>query len=59
VIKCSRAGCSQAATFKLNWRNLKVHAADRVKVWASCDEHIEYLRSYLDSRGFLLGVEPI
>lgn len=49
---CSRAGCSNAATFTVNWRNPRIHSLDRVKVWWACDEHANYLRDYLAARDF-------
>lgn len=50
--KCSRAGCAEMATAKVNWRNPRIHGEERVKVWLSCDEHSEFLRDYLASRSF-------
>ncbi len=52
VDRCSRAGCTDPATAKVNWRNPRIHAEDRVKVWLACDAHTEFLRDYLASRGF-------
>lgn len=54
--RCSRAGCDSVATFSVNWRNPKIHAADRVKVWLACDEHADYLREYLEARDFPVAV---
>jgi spore coat protein CotF len=51
-IKCSRAGCQQAATANIAWRNPKIHAVDRRKIWSACDEHKNFLVDYLSSRGF-------
>jgi len=53
---CSRAGCRRAATWSIRWRNPRIHAADRRKVWLACDEHLPYLRDFLGSRGFPLEV---
>ncbi|MEP6482640.1 MAG: hypothetical protein ABJA94_11615 [Rhodoglobus sp.] len=50
--RCSRAGCTEPATWNVNWRNPKIHSADRVKIWLACSEHVEYLRDYLATRGF-------
>jgi hypothetical protein len=50
--QCSRAGCREAATWKVNWRNPKIHSADRVKVWLACTDHVDFLRDYLATRGF-------
>lgn len=56
---CSRAGCREAAVWKVNWRNPRIHSNDRVKIWLACDEHLEYLRDYLANRGFPLVVTPL
>lgn len=58
-LQCSRAGCRATAAWNVNWRNPRIHAEDRVKVWLACDEHKEFLRNYLDSRGFPVAVESI
>ena len=50
--QCSRAGCGLPATTTLNWRNPKIHTADRVKVWLACDDHADYLRDFLEARNF-------
>lgn len=52
VDTCSRAGCTNLATAKVNWRNPRIHSPDRVKVWLACDDHREYLHDYLHSRSF-------
>jgi len=49
---CSRAGCAEDAAWNVNWRNPRIHTADRVKVWLSCDAHRGHLTGYLASRGF-------
>jgi len=56
---CSRAGCRTGATWRLDWRNPRIHAADRVKTWLACDEHVDYLREFLAARDFPLTVEPL
>lgn len=53
---CSRAGCRSEAAWSIVWRNPKIHAEDRRKVWLACDEHVAYLRDFLGSRGFPLEV---
>jgi hypothetical protein len=58
-LKCSRAGCQALATALLNWRNPKIHAVDRVKTWASCAAHQEFLTEYLNARDFLLSVHGV
>jgi len=58
-LRCSRAGCRNDASWNVNWRNPRIHPADRVKIWLACDEHSEYLRDYLDTRGFPVVVTPL
>jgi hypothetical protein len=36
------------------WRNPKIHDASRVKTWAACEEHRDYLVDYVAERGFYL-----
>ncbi|SEB69743.1 hypothetical protein SAMN04489807_1782 [Microbacterium hydrocarbonoxydans] len=55
-LECSRAGCRNAATMQVVWRNPRIHAADREKVWLACDEHVGFLRDYLAARGFPVTV---
>ena len=45
--------------WNVNWRNPRIHSADRVKIWLACDEHREYLRDYLATRGFPVVVTPL
>lgn len=52
AVVCSSAGCAAAALWRVNWRNPRIHSADRVKVWLACDAHRESLRDYLATRGF-------
>jgi hypothetical protein len=54
--ECSRAGCRGQATHRIEWRNPRIHTADRRKVWLACDEHEEYLREFLAARDFPLRV---
>lgn len=54
--ECSRAGCRSAAQWRVEWRNPRIHSADRRKVWAACDEHVAFLRDYLSSRSFPVEV---
>jgi hypothetical protein len=56
---CSRAGCSSPAAFTVNWRNPKIHSADRVKVWLACGAHVDYLRDYLAARDFPVTVGTV
>ncbi len=53
---CSRAGCRAAATWQVIWRNPRIHATDRRKIWAACDEHVGYLHDYLAARDFPVEV---
>lgn len=54
--ECSRAGCRDAATVAIRWRNPKIHTAERRKTWLACDAHLEVLRSFLAARRFPLEV---
>jgi hypothetical protein len=56
---CSRAGCREPANWNVNWRNPRIHPADRVKIWLGCDEHVLYLREYLETRDFPVVVTPL
>ncbi|MFZ4895182.1 hypothetical protein ACL9RL_12100 [Plantibacter sp. Mn2098] len=49
---CSRAGCRADASWRIEWRNPKIHTEDRVKVWLACDEHVDYLAEFLGARSF-------
>jgi hypothetical protein len=55
---CSRAGCRAEAVWQVVWRNPRIHAADRRKIWAACDAHVGFLRDYLAARDFPVSVEP-
>ncbi len=56
---CSRAGCRENATWRLDWRNPRIHSADRVKTWLACEDHVDYLREFLVARDFPLKVSPL
>lgn len=56
TVECSRAGCRDAATWRIAWRNPRIHAADRRKEWVACDAHVGYLRDFLAARDFPLDV---
>lgn len=56
---CSRAGCRAAATWRIDWRNPRIHTTDRRKTWVACDEHVGYLREFLAAREFPLSVAPL
>jgi hypothetical protein len=56
---CSRAGCRAPATWRIDWRNPRIHTGDRRKTWVACDEHVGYLREFLAARDFPLAVAPL
>lgn len=58
-IRCSAAGCNAEASFRVNWRNPRIHTEDRVKVWLACAEHRDTLHAYLSTRGFPVQVTPL
>jgi hypothetical protein len=58
-VECSAAGCHDAAVWRVNWRNPRIHPADRVKVWLACDTHRMQLRDYLATRGFPVVVSSM
>ena len=49
---CSRAECREPAAWRINWRNPRIHTDGRSKTWLACDEHVEYLRGFLEARAF-------
>lgn len=55
-VQCSRAGCNLAATVRIEWRNPRIHTADRGKVWLACDEHRAFLLGFLQARDFPVRV---
>jgi hypothetical protein len=58
-LTCSRAGCRATASWRIEWRNPRIHSADRVKVWLACGEHVDYLREFLAAREFPVAVVPV
>ncbi|WP_314502480.1 hypothetical protein [uncultured Microbacterium sp.] len=56
---CSRAGCREAASWRVEWRNPRIHSPERRKVWVACDEHRDFLRDYLAARDFPVAVLPL
>ena len=56
---CSRAGCREIAGWRVDWRNPRIHAEDRVKTWLACELHVDYLRDFLATRDFPLSVSPL
>ena len=57
--RCSATGCGGEASFRINWRNPRIHGPERVKVWLACAEHREQLADYLVNRGFPVVVTGI
>lgn len=55
---CSRSGCREAALWRIDWRNPRIHTGDRGKTWLACDEHVDYLRGFLEARSFPVAVVP-
>ena len=56
---CSAKGCRADARHVVVWNNPKLHAPDREKTWAACDEHRSSLSEFLELRGFLRRVDPL
>ena len=56
---CSRAGCRAPAHWRIDWRNPRIHSADRTKTWVACDEHRDYLQGFLEARSFPVVVAPL
>ncbi|MFJ4175709.1 hypothetical protein [Microbacterium sp. NPDC089696] len=58
-LECSRAGCRDAAVSQVVWRNPRIHAEDREKIWLACPEHVAFLRDYLAARDFPVTVREL
>lgn len=58
-LRCSRAGCRAEAVTAIDWRNPRIHAADRVKTWLACAEHREFLAEFLRARDFPVALRPL
>lgn len=56
---CSRAGCSNPATHRIEWNNPRIHAPERIKIWLACGEHLDYLSEFLRARGFPVRIHAI
>jgi hypothetical protein len=56
---CSAKACRSPARHAVIWRNPKVHAEGRRKVWLACDEHRQSLADFVALRGFLIEVIPV
>jgi hypothetical protein len=59
AVTCSRAGCRAPASWRIDWRNPRIHAADRTKTWSACDDHRAFLRDFLAARDFPVSVSPL
>ncbi|KAA9110836.1 hypothetical protein [Microbacterium rhizomatis] len=57
--ECSRAGCREHASWRITWRNPRIHTGDRRKIWVACDDHVEYLRAFLAAREFPVSVSAL
>jgi hypothetical protein len=55
-VTCSRAGCRAPARWRIDWRNPRIHTAERTKTWVACDDHVDYLREFLLARSFPVAV---
>ncbi|PJJ63201.1 hypothetical protein [Compostimonas suwonensis] len=56
---CSRAGCREAALWRIEWRNPRIHEEGRTKTWLACDEHRGFLEDFLSARDFPLTVSAL
>lgn len=59
IVECSRAGCRAQAEWAIQWRNPRIHSADRRKTWVACGEHVGYLRDFLRARDFPVTVAAL
>jgi hypothetical protein len=57
--RCSARGCREDACVELRWRNPKLHAGGRTKIWLACAVHADSLADFLGRRGFLLGRDQL
>ena len=48
---CSARECTNAAIYRIDWRNPAIHRA-RTKTWLACEEHLSYLEGYFKYRSF-------
>ena len=56
---CSRAGCREPATWRIDWRNPRLHDTSRTKTWLACELHRDFLTDFLAARDFPLEVNPM
>lgn len=54
-LQCSAKRCRADAVRAVLWNNPSLHTPERCKVWLACEEHLEYLRNFLDLRGFFIS----
>lgn len=59
TLRCSRSSCVSSPDWNIVWRNPKIHAADREKIWLSCAEHRDFFEAYLGQRGFPVRSEAL
>lgn len=59
TLRCSRTSCSEPPSWRVVWRNPKIHAQDRRKIWLSCSDHKDYFEGYLGQRGFPVHAEAL
>ncbi|HOA87204.1 MAG: hypothetical protein R2732_03420 [Microbacteriaceae bacterium] len=57
--RCARSGCTDDAVWAVVWRNPRIHAEDRRKIWTACEAHVAFLSEYLRARDFPVAVEPL
>jgi len=57
--QCSRAGCRADASWRIEWRNPRIHTAERSKTWVACADHVDYLREFLAARDFPVAVSAL
>lgn len=56
---CSRAKCAATAETRIEWRNPRIHAEDRIKIWLACAEHLDFLLGFLKSRNFPVRLHSV
>lgn len=56
---CSRKGCPAEARWQIMWNNPKIHSTQRRKIWLACNEHRDWLESFLRARLFWRSTEPM
>lgn len=56
ALRCSAKACHAGAEHAVVWRNPRLHAPGRRKVWLACAAHRVPLRDFVQLRGFLIEV---